>query len=384
MTDVAITGADLITSIGTGVDECFAALCRGVSGSSRLSAFRRDRFRVAHGYEISDRQPSDRDVPGRATAWLARCVREVVTQTDLNPHRDRIAVLVGTGLRELRGLELWRGSQAGFHIADLHFGGALHRAAGPVGPLMTLSNACSASSFALGLGADLLELDEADAVVVAGADSITESMLGMLDRVSPIPPERVQPFDRDRKGVLLGEGAAALVLEPLERAEARGRSPLAHLRGVGMSCDAFHETAPSPQGVADSIVDAHHRAGVTAADVDLIIAHGTGTGLNDPVEALAIKQVFGPAANRVLITGLKSMLGHTSGASGLMSVIVAIAALRHGRVPPTVGLTASIDEASDLNIVAGEARDAALRIVQINAFGFGGINAVSIVERVAS
>lgn len=382
--DVAITGVDLMTSVGAGVDRCFAALCDGVSGSKALQSFHANRFRIAHCYEIADRHPADHDVPCRATAWLTRCVVEVIKQTELDPIRQRVALLVGTGLRELRSLELWWASHAAFHVADLHFGGALHREVGQLGPVMTVSNACSASSFALGLGADLLELGEADAVIVAGCDSITESMLGMLDRVSPVPPERVQPFDCSRKGVLLGEGAAAVVLEPAEGARARGRPALAYLRGVGMSCDAFHETAPSEQGIADSICDAHRRARVTPDDIDLIMAHGTGTALNDPVEALAIKRVFGGAAKRVLMTGLKSMLGHTSGASGLMSLIVAIEAMRHGRVPPTIGLTESIDEAQELDIVVGEARIAPLRIAQVNAFGFGGVNAVAIVERAAS
>jgi 3-oxoacyl-[acyl-carrier-protein] synthase II len=382
--DVAITGVDLITSVGADVDTCFAALCGGISGNKTLQSFDATRFRVAHCYEIADRQPADRDVPGRATTWLTRCVGEVLTQAELDPARQRVVVLVGTGLRELRGLELWRGSQDAFHVSDLHFAGALHREVRHLGPVMTVSNACSASSFALGLGADLLELGEADAVIVAGCDSITESMLGMLDRVSLVPPERVQPFERSRKGVLLGEGAAAVVLEPGDLSRARGRPALAYLRGVGMSCDAFHETAPSLQGIADSISDAHRRAHVTPADIDLIMAHGTGTALSDPVEALAIKQVFGAAAERVLITALKSMLGHTSGASGLMSVIVAVEAMRRGRVPPTTGLTDSIDEAQDLNIVVGDARVAEMCIAQVNAFGFGGVNAVAIVERAAA
>ncbi len=384
MTDVAITGADLICSVGEGVDACFAALCRGTSGNKRLQSFRASRFRLAHGYEIADRQPPGCDVPGRATAWLTRSVAGAARHAQLDPAGQRVPVLVGTGLRELRGAELWWGRQSRFHIADLHFAGAVHRAIGQMGPVMTVSNACSASSFALGLGADLLELGDADAVIVAGCDSITESMLGMLDRVSVVPPERVQPFDRHRKGVLLGEGAAALVLERADRCRARGAVPLAYLRGVGMSCDAFHETAPSREGITESMVDAHRRAHVAPAEIDLLMAHGTGTALSDPVEATVIKDVFGDAARRVLITALKSMLGHTSGASGLMSVIVAIEAMRRGMVPPTLGLTDFIDEAADLDIVTGEARRAELRLAQINAFGFGGVNAVAVIQRAES
>ncbi len=132
------------------------------------------------------------------------------------------------------------------------------------------------------------------------------------------------------------------------------------------------------------MVDAHRRAHVAPAEIDLLMAHGTGTALSDPVEATVIKDVFGDAARRVLITALKSMLGHTSGASGLMSVIVAIEAMRRGMVPPTLGLTDFIDEAADLDIVTGEARRAELRLAQINAFGFGGVNAVAVIQRAES
>ncbi len=380
---VAITGADLITSVGTGRADNFAALCAGVSGDKPLQSFDSTHFRLSRCYEIDDGRAGRQDVKGRASSWLCRCVAEASRQAGLALWSDRIALLVGTGLRELRSLELWWSEHVPIDVSELHFAGALRREVGFQGPVFTISNACSASNFALGLGADWIELGDIDVAIIAGTDSITESMLGVLDRSSPDPPERVQPFAVGRKGVLLGEGAAAVVLEPLDRVLQEGRVPLARLRGVGMSCDAHHETAPLLAGVVSAMVNAHRRAGITAEEVDLIVAHGTGTALNDPVEALAIKEVFGPAAERVMISGLKSMVGHTSGASGLMGVIVAIEAMHHGRVPPTVGSTEVIAEAEGLNIVGPREKSMRVRVAQVNAFGFGGVNAVAVVDREA-
>jgi 3-oxoacyl-[acyl-carrier-protein] synthase II len=380
---LAITAADLTCSVGDGLEACFEALCAGQTGNRALRGFSRSHFRIAHGYEIDDRQDSG-DVPGRATAWLTRCIERAARQAGVDLSRDRLPILIGSGLRELRGAELWWRGEASVTAADLHFGGAARRVTGAKGAVLTIANACSASNFALGLGADLLALGEADAVVVAGADSITASMLGMLDRVSAEPPRAVRPFERTRTGVLLGEGAAAVILERADRPRARGVRPLAYLRGVGMSCDAFHETAPSPEGITASMRDAHHRAGVTPEAIGLLMAHGTGTALSDPVEAAAVRSLFGAAASRVVVTAVKSMIGHTSGASGLMSVIVAAESMRRGFVPPTLGLCDRIDEASGLDIVTGEARPHRAALAQVNAFGFGGVNAVAIVERADS
>lgn len=375
-----ITGTGMVTSVGATTESCFAAFCGGVSGNKPLQAFDQRLYNLTHAYEIADREEG-RDVKGRATAWLCAAAEQAVREAGRVPDESRLAVIVGTGLRELRGLELWWADGQPFRVDELHFGGALRRSLNKRVPVTTLSNACAASSFALGLADDMLALGEADAVVVAGADSITESMFGLGDRASMLRPERVQPFERERRGALLGEGAAAVVVESAVRARARGATPLALLRGVGMSCDAFHETAPDREGMRRAMVDAHRRAGVAPEEIDLLMAHGTGTELNDKVEALAIKDVFGEHAGKVVITALKSMLGHTSGGSGLMSVIAAVECLRQGRVPPTVGFHAPMEEAEGLDIVAGEARVAPLRLAQVNAFGFGGVNAVVVLEK---
>lgn len=377
-----VTGAGALTCVGGNADEVFAALCAGRTGLAGLRGFDRDRFRVRHAYEIDDRPLAGADETGRATRWLLRVIEEAAADAGLGDDLSGVPILVGTGLRELRSLELWWQEQVPMAEADLHFGTALRERFGAA-TTYTFCNACSASLYALALGTDLLSVGAADTVIVAGADAITTSMHGLLDRVHPEPPEAVRPFDRARKGVLMGEGAAAVVLRRPDVVDSlRGVRGL--LRAVGMCCDAYHVTAPDRQGIAASVRDAHARAGIKPGDVDLVMLHGTGTLLNDEAEAWAVSEVFGEHAGRPLMTAVKSMTGHTSGASGLIGLVMALRVLAEGRVPPTVGLVDPVEETAELRFVRGAAQSTPLSVAQVNAFGFGGVNAVAIVERTPS
>ncbi|MFI9152084.1 beta-ketoacyl synthase N-terminal-like domain-containing protein [Streptomyces sp. NPDC053367] len=372
-----VVGLGAVNSVGDSVDEVFEALCAGRDGRAELRGFDRGRFRAQHAYEIDDR-PDGRDVPGRATRWLVRAVEEAARDAGLGTDLTEVPILVGTGLRELRSAELgWRDGAA-FDVADLHFGRALREHFGAV-RTYTVSNACSASLYALAMGCDLLASGDAEHVVVAGVDTLTESMYGLLDRVHMEPPDRVRPFDEDRRGVLMGDGAAAIVLR--RGGGAQGAQVHGRVRSVHVNCDAYHVTAPDPGGVAEAVRGAHRQAGVKPADIDLVLLHGTGTLLNDEAEAAAIGEVFGPHTAGPLMTAVKSMTGHTSGGSGLLSLIVALRSLTSGRVPPTVGLRTPIDEAGDFRFVQGAETTAELTLAQVNAFGFGGVNAVAVVER---
>lgn len=374
----SISGMGAIASIGEDVDEVFDALCSGRSGLAGLRSFQTSNYRTANAYEIDDRVAGDADRTGRATQWLCRATKAALADAGLGGDLADVPMIVGTGLRELRSVELWWRDGAPLDSGDLHFGTALREAFGAT-TTYTFSNACSASLYALGLAADLLALDKADAVVVAGVDSITESMFGLLDRVHLEPPDAVRPFDRKRKGVLMGEGAAAVVLR---RPDNRVHVPRAHgsLRAVGMNCDAYHPTAPDPAGIARCMREAQDLAGVSAGDVDLVLVHGTGTVLNDQAEAWALNEVFTAAGASPLMTGIKSMTGHTSGGSGLLSVIVAVRALQSGRVPPIIGVSELADDAAGFRLVRDHEEKGDLSLAQVNAFGFGGVNAVALIE----
>ncbi|MCF4140812.1 3-oxoacyl-ACP synthase [Streptomyces sp. Tue 6430] len=373
-----IIGMGAVASTGRGVGPLFENLCRGVTGRAELRGFDRTRFRAQHAYEVDDRPAEGADVPARATALLVDAIAQAAADAGLGEDLAGIPILIGTGLRELRSLELWWREGATLDDTGLHFGTAL-RERFNADVTHTFSNACSASLYALALGSDLLaeEGDHAPGtVIVAGVDVLTESMYGLLERVHPTPPDRVRPFDRNRTGVLMGDGAAAVVLGR----EAGDRRTHALLRSVAVNCDAFHVTAPSPEGIAKAMRGAYDMAGVKPEDVDLVMLHGTGTLLNDEAEATALADALGDAASGPLMTAIKSMTGHTSGASGLMGLVMGVTALKEGRVPPTVGLEQPVEEASRFRFVTGEAASASMNVAQLNAFGFGGINAVALVE----
>jgi 3-oxoacyl-[acyl-carrier-protein] synthase II len=367
-----IAGIGAVASIARGAKPLFEALCAGQSGLAPLRGFNADCFRAKHAYEIDDRVASW-DVPGRATRWLCDAIAEAVRDAGLGEDLSEIPVLVGTGLRELRSVELRWLDGAYFPLSRLHFGPALRERFGAVSTY-TISNACSASLYALAIGVDLISSDVHDTVIVAGADSITASMFGLMDRVQPAAVDRVRPFDRDRCGVLMGDGAAAVVLR-------RDPPARAWLCGVAVNCDAQSVTAPDLASVSAVMTDAHARAGVSAADIDVVLTHGTGTALNDATEAIALSKSFPAADTRPLVTAIKSMTGHTSGSSGLMSVVVAAEILRSGRVPPILGLDHPADEALDLRLASDTEILAHPALVQVDAFGFGGVNAVAILEK---
>jgi 3-oxoacyl-[acyl-carrier-protein] synthase II len=374
-----IAGAGAVASIGSDAGQVFDALCAGRSGLAPLRAFDRGKFRAMSAFEIDDRQPPGRDTPGRATGWLISAIAEAAADAGIGDDLSNVPILIGTGLRELRSAELsWRG-RADFDLDRLDFGAALAERFGAAATY-TFANACSASLYALALGADLVTAGETDTVVVAGVDALTESMCGLLDRAQPGSPDRIRALDVSRNGTLLGEGAAAVVLRPAGRPQGTGGHGT--LRAVSVNCDAFHVTAPDHQGMAAAIRDAHARAGVNASDIDLIVLHATGTPLNDEAEVAAIGAVFGAEASRPMMTGLKPLTGHTSGGSGLLSLVVAMRALATGRVPPLAGLQTPLQAAAAFRFAGDRCQGQDLRLAQVNAFGFGGVNAVAIVEGV--
>jgi len=377
---VVITSAAMLTSVGLNTKECFDSLCAGKHGLGDMEDLDPSRFSIKQSYVI----PKSRLDLGekRATELLRRVMADLVN--DYGSMRDkRVAVVIGTGLRETRTIERWAERKQEIRLDQLHFGAVakLLDCREVVGPFV-ISNACSSSLFALALGEDLLAAGQADLVIAAGCDVLAETMHGYLNRANAVPPRKLQPFDRNRVGTLLGEGAAAIAIELEDSAKASGRKPLAVLGGVAINCDAFHETAPHAPGVERCMREAHRRAGVTPDNIQLIMAHGTGTPLNDANEINVLNAVFGATLRHVYMTGIKSMTGHTSGASGLVSLIAGMESMRTGRIPPTLFLENPIPEAEDLlipreRVVAPEE----IRTVQVNAFGFGGINAVAIIKR---
>jgi 3-oxoacyl-[acyl-carrier-protein] synthase II len=243
---------------------------------------------------------------------------------------------------------------------------------------VTIATACAAGNYAIGYGYDAVRAGEVDVALCGGADAMCRKTFTGFYRLGTIAPERCQPFDRDRKGILTGEGAAVLVLESLDSALARGARIYAEVLGYGLNCDAHHPVAPDLDSVARCMAAALRDAGVTPADVDLISAHGTGTRANDVTEVGAIRQVFGDRAPRVI--SIKSMIGHTMGAASALAAAACALALTHGFIPPTINHETTDPECA-VDCVPNQAVLADLRIVQNNGLAFGGNNAVVVLGR---
>lgn len=370
-----IASSSIKTCLGDGA-ATFAAALAGKSGAAPLALVDCGAIAVERGYPIADSDLAHgEEIPLRAGALLTACVADAIAGSGIRPERQKTLAIVGTGLRELRTIEClgrpgWRAPSE-----QLHFAQAVQRAAPAIDCVVTVSNACSAGGHALALAEDLLSLGEAEAVVVAGADTMSISMLAMIGRVAETPTQEIRPFDRDRAGVLLGEGAAAIVLVP----EGACESPLGRLLATGLSCDARHETAPDADGVAHAIRDALTRAGAAPTMISLVVAHGTGTQLNDPLEAKLIEEIFCRAGGDPLVTAIKGAVGHTSGVAALVNLDLALRCLDSGTVPPIGGLRTALPEGGRLRLVTGFPARWAGGIAAINAFGFGGVNAVGLV-----
>jgi 3-oxoacyl-[acyl-carrier-protein] synthase II len=245
---------------------------------------------------------------------------------------------------------------------------------------VTIPTACAAGNYAIGYGFDAVAGGEADVALCGGADALLRMVFATFYRLGTMAPRICQPFDRNRKGILTGEGGAMLVLEDLDSAAARGAHIYAEVLGYGLACDARHPVAPDQQGIARCISQAHLNAGTAPGQIDYISAHGTGTKANDVTEAAAIRQVF--AGNVPPVSSLKSMLGHAMGAAGALAAAGCAIALEDGFIPPTINHTEA-DPDIGLDCVPNAARPADLRVVQNNSLAFAGNNAVLLLGRLA-
>lgn len=371
-----IVGMSTICALGDSVAEVHEALCAGRSGLAPVAAFDRSKYRAQSAFEVSDRVQPDVDEPLRATRWLIRVVKAALDDAGISAPAPDLPVLVGTTHREMRTAELWWRDQGSLAPADLHFTSALRSALG-LGNVHTIASACAASLYGLGMATDLIAQDDADIVVVAGTDSITESSFGGFDRIQYPPPTGIRVFDQSRSGMIMGEGAVAVVL----RRTGTHPGPVhGRVRGVSMNCDASHPTAPDSAGIARAIEDAHDRAAIAASDIDFVVLHGSGTPQSDLAEAVALCEVFKAVEPGPLVTAIKGGMGHISGGAGLLNLVVALASIRSGRVPPIIGLTDPIEEVQDLRVVSGASAAGPWRTAQVQASGMGGINAVAVVE----
>jgi nodulation protein E len=251
---------------------------------------------------------------------------------------------------------------------------------GITGPALTISTACSSAGHAIAQAYQMVAMGTSDLAITGGSESpFSFGFLKAWEAMRVVSPDTCRPFSKDRRGMILGEGGAMLVLEPLEAAKARGARIHAELVGFGMSADASHITQPSKDGAARAMRAALRSAGLAPEAIGYINAHGTATLANDPTETAAIRQVFGAHADKLAVSSTKSMHGHTLGAAGALECVAAALALRDGVLPPTVNyLTA--DPECDLDVIPNVARRQQVEYAMSNSFAFGGLNAVLVLK----
>jgi 3-oxoacyl-[acyl-carrier-protein] synthase II len=389
---VAITGLGALTPIGQGLAELREGLRAGRDGVGPITGFDASRHRVRRAAEVDWSKPADSPY-SRATEMALCATSEALGDAglgadDLGARSAGVGVILAsnqggmapsvTRYRELN-FPYRRGPAPAARLPRLLDSAPtttldlLMLAVGGSGPSLSVSTACSAGLHALGMGFDMLRQRQAEVVVVAAVEVLTEAALAGFSVLRALTAaDAPRPFDAQRDGTLLGEGAAALVLEPWDAARARGARVWAEIAGYGSSTDAYHMTRPRAEGAARAITQA---LGDTPPDeVAWVKAHGTGTPANDASEAEALHAVFGARASRLPVTSLKATLGHSLGASGAVEAVAAVLALEAGFVPPTLHVEQP-DPACGLDLVLGQARPLHARTVLANAFGFGGNNA---------
>jgi 3-oxoacyl-(acyl-carrier-protein) synthase len=382
---VAIVAAGVVTPIGADLDAFWSGLLEGRDGISTIERFRVDDLRVGRGGEIKQLPlaAGERPLACRATRLLLAAARDLSTRAPLDAEPARIGVVVGTALGGVEQLEQALDDKDGWprRAAGALYdspGHALARRLGARGPELTVSTACASGATALGVAAEWLRADRADLVIAGGYDGLCRFVMRGFDALRSLTRERVRPFDRRRSGLLLGEGAA-LVLMARER-DVRGPR-LGRLLGHASTSDAAHIAAPHPdgRGLRAAVERALAQAGVPARDVDFVSAHGTGTVLNDRIETTALKAALGPRAAEIPVNSIKGGLGHTMGAAATLEAIMCLLASRDGVLPPTLGHE-DADPACDLDYVPVTARRARPRVSLSTSLGFGGCNAALVLE----
>lgn len=382
---IVVTGMGVRSPLGSDLDAFWRGALDGAVATRPLTRFDTERLASDRGGEIAS-QPhdaGDAELPlavRLAEAVAADAVADAALTFDAVAP-ERVGVCIGTVMGTRPAVERWLqrdpdareqpGAAAWADPALLSRAPA--RALGLAGPNCVVATGCAAGNSALAWGAEALRAGRADAMVVGGADEISQAMLMMFDGFGLLAPDAVRPFDAEREGLLLGEGAAVFVLEREADARARGARIHGRLLGWANVADAHHVTAPHPEarGAIRAMRGALAHAGVEADAVDHVSAHGTGTPANDAVEARAIRAVLGGAADDVPVTALKSLLGHSQGAASAIEAAACLLSIRDGLVPP-VGNFETRDPACDVDVVAGAPRAAPVRVALSNAFGFGG------------
>ena len=418
MRRVVVTGLGLVTPLACGVEESWAALLAGKSGASAITRFRTDDLATKIACQVprgdgsagtfnpdqwvdpkEQRRMDDFIIYGLAAAKQA--VKDSGWEPQTEEDRCRSGVLIGSGIGGLPGIEegaLLIEQKGARRLSPFFIPGRLINLIsgyasiehGYKGPNSAVVTACATGAHAIGDAARMIALDDADVMLAGGAEAAI-SRLGIAGfnackalstKRNDAPEKASRPYDRDRDGFVMGEGAGVVVLEEYEHAKARGAKIYGEVRGYGLSGDAYHITAPSESGEGGfrAMQMAVKRAGISPGEIDYVNAHGTST-MADGIELGAVERLLGNAATKTAMSSTKSSIGHLLGAAGSVEAIFCLLAMRDGIVPPTINLD-NPDVTTAMDLVPHKAQKRDVRIAMSNSFGFGGTNAALIVAKV--
>lgn len=406
---VVVTGLGLVTAVGNDVPTTWDSLMAGRSGADLIKGFDTEKFSVKFACEVKDFDPlnfiekKEARRMGAFTHFAIAAAEEAMKHSGLvidDSNAEMVGTYISSGIGDFWAIEREHEkllNSGPDRVSPFFIVSAIvNLAAGNVsirhgakGPNSATATACSAGAHAIGDSFRLIERGDADAMICGGAESAITPMsvagfasMRALSTRNDDPEHASRPFDIDRDGFVIGEGAGIMILEELEFAKARGADILAEIVGYGMSGDAFHVTMPdeSGSGAVRVMERAITDAGISPTDIGYINAHGTSTPYNDKFETLAIKKVFGDDAYKIPVSSTKSMTGHALGAAGGLEAVFSVKALMENKLPPTINYTTP-DPDCDLDYVPNTARDSVVEYALSNNFGFGGTNACLVFKR---
>lgn len=396
---VVVTGLGVISSVGIGKSEFWKSILSGKSGISKVSSFDTSEYRCHYAGEIKNFDPAD-FISNRKLPYIGRTSQLSIAASSFAlddagfSHRklkgNRTGIFIGTTMGE-RPMEdalyewIMKGS-AGVGRATIMQASANNIPANIGlhfkldGPNYLIPTACAAGNYALGYGFDFIKRGDLDYAIVGGADAFSKLAFTGFHRIYAMASEKCQPFDKNRKGMLVGEGAAILFLESLESALNRNVNIYAEIPGYGISCDAYHMTASNTNGIEKAILKALRYTRTNKDDVDYINAHGTGTQGNDKNECAAIKKVFKERYMSIPVSSIKSMLGHPMGAASAIEAVTCCLSVKENIIPPTINYETP-DPACNIDCVPNKARIKKVNVALNNGFAFGGNNSCMVIKK---
>ena len=410
MRRVVVTGVGVVSALGTGVEKNWDALINGKSGIDRITRFDASDFPTQIAGEVKDfnaevfidkKEIKKMDLFIQFALGAAELAMQDSGLQITEDNAERVGVLVGAGLGGLPAIEKYHQAflEGGYKKISPFFipmliinlaPGQISIKYGAKGPNLSSVSACATGTHSIGDAFRMIQRGDADAMIAGGTEStITPLGIGGFNVMKALstrnddPTAASRPFDKNRDGFVMAEGAGILILEEYESAKKRGAKIYAEISGYGLTGDAHHLTAPAPggEGAARCIKMALSTAGISPDQVDYINAHGTSTHFNDLYETMAIKSVLGSHASKVLVSSTKSMTGHALGAAGGIEAVYALLAMERGVVPPTINYEEP-DPECDLDYVPNEARKADVKVALSNSFGFGGTNATLLFKKI--